>query len=63
MNRKMDFLLKHMGKHEISEYVHKTVRKHIGSTHIGGSSPSRGSHQSDEFTNGLHDNLGNWVVI
>ena len=54
----MDFLLKHLGKHEIDEYVDETVRKHIGSTHAWGSSTFGGSHQSDEFTNGLHDNLG-----
>ena len=55
----MDLLLKHFGKHEISEYVDETVRKHIGSTHTGCSSHFGGSHQSDEFINGLHDNLGN----
>ena len=54
----MDLLLKHLGKHEISDYVNETVRKHIGSPHIGGLSPSRGSHQSDAFVNGLHENLG-----
>ena len=54
----MDLLLKHLGKHEIDEYVDKTVRKHVGSTHAGGSSPYGGSHQYNEFTNGLHDNLG-----
>ena len=58
INRKMDFLLKHLDKHEISENVDKTVRKHVGSPHTRGSSPSRGSHQFDEFTNDLHDNLG-----
>ena len=58
MNRKMDLLLKHLGKHEIGEYVDENFRKHIGSTHAWGSSSSRGSHQYDEFTNGLHDNLG-----
>ena len=47
----MDLLLKHLGKHEIGEYVDETVRTHVGSPHIKGSSPS-------EFTNGLHDNLG-----
>ena len=47
----MDFLLKHMGKHEIGEYVGETVRTHVGSPHIRGLSPS-------ESTNGLHDNLG-----
>ena len=57
MNRKMNLLLKHLGKHEISEYVDESVRKHVESPHTGGSSPSRGSHQYDEFTNGLHDNL------
>ena len=58
MNRKMDLLLKHLGKHEISEIVDETVRKQVGSTHSRGLSSSRGSHQSDEFTYGLHDNLG-----
>ena len=58
MNGKLDFLLKHLGKHEIGKYVDEIVRKHVGSTHIRGSSLSRGSHQSDEFTNGLHFNLG-----
>ena len=48
----MDLLLKHLGKHEIGEYVDETVRTHVGSPHIRGSSPS-------EFTNGLHNNLGN----
>ena len=51
INQKMDLLLKHLGKHEISEYVDETVRTHVGSPHIMGSSPS-------ESTNGLHDNLG-----
>ena len=54
----MDLLLKHLGKHEIGYYVDETVRKHIGSPHTGGLSPSKGSHQSNEFVNGLHDNLG-----
>ena len=54
----MDLLLKHLGKHEIGEYVNETVRKHIGSPHTGGLSPFEGSHQYDEFVNGLHDNLG-----
>ena len=54
----MDLLLKHLGKHEIGEYVAETIRTHIGSPHVRGLSPSGGSHQSDEFTNGLHDNLG-----
>ena len=36
----------------------ETIRTHAGSPHIRGSSPSGGSHQSDELTNGLHDNLG-----
>ena len=54
----MDFLLKHLGKHEIGEYAGETVRKHVGVTHTRGSSPFGGSHQSNEFTNGLHDNLG-----
>ena len=58
MNRKIDLLLKHLGKREIGEYVDETIRKHVGSTHTRGSSPSVGSHQYDEFTNGLHDNLG-----
>ena len=44
--------------HEIDEYVDETVRTHIGSLHIRVSSPSSGSHQSNELTNGLHDNLG-----
>ena len=47
-----------MSKHEISEIVDKTVRKHIGSSHTRGVSPFGSSHQSDDFTNGLHDNLG-----
>ena len=54
----MGMLLKHLGKHEIGEYVDETIRTHIGSPHIRGSSPSSGSHQSNELTNGLHDNLG-----
>ena len=54
----MDFLLKHLSKHEIGEYVDGIVRKHVGSPHTRGSSPSRGSHQYDEFTNDLHDNPG-----
>ena len=58
MNRKMDLLLKRLGKHEICEYVNEPVRKHVESPHTEGSSPPGGSHQSDEFTNGLHDNLG-----
>ena len=53
----MDSLLRHLGKHEIGEIVDEIVRKHVGSPHIRGSSPSGGSHQSDEFTNNLHDNL------
>ena len=53
----MDLLLKHLGKHATGEYVDETVRTHVGSPHIRGSSPFRGSHQSDEFTNGVHDNL------
>ena len=52
INQKMDLLLKHLGKHEIGEYVNETVRTHVGLPHIRGSSPSK-------FTNGLHDNLGN----
>ena len=58
----MDLLLKHLGRHEIGEYVDEPVRKHVGSPHTRGSSPFGGSHQSNEFTNGLHDNLGkmNW---
>ena len=51
INKKMDLLLKHQDKHEIDEYVDETVRTHVGSPNIRGSSPS-------EFTNGLHDNLG-----
>ena len=58
INKKMDLLLKHLGKHEIGEYVDETVRTHIGSPHIRGSSPSGVSHQSNDLTNGLHDNLG-----
>ena len=54
----MHLLLKLLGKHEIGEIVDETVRKHVGSTHTGGSSPFGGSHQFDEFTNGLHDNMG-----
>ena len=38
MNRKMDLLLKHLVKHGIGEYVDETVIKHVGSTHIGGTS-------------------------
>ena len=34
-----------------TEYVDETVRTHVGSLHIKGSSPY-------EFTNGLHENLG-----
>ena len=58
INKKIDLLLKYLGKHKIDEYVDETVRKHVGSTHIGGSSHFGGSTQSDELTNGLHDNLG-----
>ena len=58
INKKMDLLLKHLGKHEISDYVDETVRKHVRSPHTGGLSPFRGSHQSDAFVNGLHENLG-----
>ena len=54
----MDLLLKHLSKHEKGKYVDETVRTHVRSPHTRGSSPSRGSHQSDEFINGLHDNLG-----
>ena len=54
----MDLFLKHMGKHDIGEIVDEIVRKHIGSPHTGGSSSSEGSHQFDEFKNGLHNNLG-----
>ena len=54
----MDLLLKYLGKHEIGEYVDETVRTHVRSPHIRGSSPSDSSHQSNELTNGLHDNLG-----
>ena len=42
----------------ICEIVDETVRKHVGSPHTRGSSPYGGSPQSDELTNGLHDNLG-----
>ena len=48
INKKMDLLLKHLGKHEIGEYVNETIRKHAGSPHIGGLSHSEGSHQYDE---------------
>ena len=48
----MYFLLKHLGKHEIGEYVDEIVRTHVGSPHIRGSSPY-------EFTNGLYNNLDN----
>ena len=59
INKKMDLLLKHLGKHDqIGEYVDETVRKHIGSLHTRGLSTSGGSHQSDQFANGVHDNLG-----
>ena len=47
-----------MGKHEIGGNVDEIVRKHVRSTYSRGSSPSGRSHQSDEFTNGLHENLG-----
>ena len=40
MNRKIDLLLKHLGKHEICEYVDEPIRKHVRSPHTGGSSPS-----------------------
>ena len=46
----MDLLLKHLGKHEIGEYVDEIVRTHVRSPHIRGSSPF-------EFSNGLHNNL------
>ena len=42
MNRKMDLILKHLGKYEICEYVDEIIRKHSGSTHAGGSSPYGG---------------------
>ena len=58
INQKIDMLLKHLGKHEICEYVDENVRKHVGSTHSGGLSHSGGSPQSNELTNGFHDNLG-----
>ena len=51
INKKLDLLLKHLGKHEIGEYVDETIRTHVGSPHTKGLS-------SSEFTNGLHDNLG-----
>ena len=51
INQKMNLLLKHLGKHEIGEYVDETVKTHVRSPHIRGSSHF-------EFTNGLHDNLG-----
>ena len=46
INKKMDLLLKHLGKHEIGDIVNETVRKHIRSPHTGGSSPSGGSDES-----------------
>ena len=58
INQKIDLLLKHLGKHEIGEYVDETVRTHVGSPHTRVLSPSGASHQFDESTNGLHDNLG-----
>ena len=58
MNQKMYLLLKHLGKHEIGEYVDEHVRKHVGSPHTTSLSHFGGSHQFDEFTNDLHDNLG-----
>ena len=58
INRKIDLLLKRLGKHEIGEIVDETVRKQVGSPHTRGSSPYGGSHQSNEFINDLHDNLG-----
>ena len=36
INQKMDLLLKHLGKHEIGEYVDETVRTGVGSPHIKG---------------------------
>ena len=57
INQKMNLLLKHLGKHEMDEYVDETVRTCVGSPHTRGSSPG-GSHQSNELTNCLHDNLG-----
>ena len=36
----------------------KLLEKHVGSTHTRGSSPFGGSHQFDELTTGMHDNLG-----
>ena len=51
INQKMNLLLKHLGKHEICEFDDESVRTHVGSPHIRGSSPF-------EFTNGLHENLG-----
>ena len=35
-NQKMDLLLKHLGKHEIGEYVNETVKKHVGRPHTLG---------------------------
>ena len=55
---KNGFAFTTLGKHEIGKYVDETVRKHIGSTHIEGSSHSGGSPQYDELTKSLHDNLG-----
>ena len=36
----------------------KLFENTLGQHTLGGLSPSGGLHQSDEFTNGLHDNLG-----
>ena len=44
INKKIDLLLKLLGKHEIGEYVDEMVRKHVRSTHTRSSSPSGGSH-------------------
>ena len=55
INKKMNLLLKHLGKHEIGEYVDETIRTYVGSPRIRGSSLSGGSHQSNELTNGLHE--------
>ena len=63
INKKMDLLLKHLGKHEIVEYVDETIKKHVGSPHTGCLSPFGGSHQYDEFANGLHDNFGKMNLV
>ena len=44
INKKMDLLLKDLGKHKIGEYVDETVRTHVGSPYTKGLNPSGGSH-------------------